>query len=408
MLPDIQELSNDEVIYLSTPDMTPISKLHSQSNKPIFFMRYLTTLLILLLSVTGFAQNYYLFVGTYTNGKSKGIYIYKFNSNTGKASWVSTTTTKNPSYLSLSPNNKYLYAVNENGSDQMGAVSAFSFDKITGKLHFLNKQESGGADPCYISLYKTGKWAVVANYSGGTLSALPVRQNGFLSPPAQVIQHTGNSINSQRQEKAHVHSVVFSPDQRYLMTADLGMDKEMIYRFNPARAQPLSDAVDSFINTIPGSGPRHFIFHMKKPYAYLINELSGTVDAFHYDDGSLINFQDISTHPDDFKGVRGSADIHISPNSKYLYASNRGDANSITIFSIDSTTGKLRVAGFQSCMGLTPRNFVIDPTGRFLLVANQESSNIIIFKINQHTGLLTPLGLPLEVPNPVCLKMLKM
>jgi 6-phosphogluconolactonase len=394
-------------LYLSKADITSISKLHSLRNKSIFFMRFITLLSILLLSVTGFAQNYYLFVGTYTNGKSKGIYVYKFNSNNGKISWVSTASTKNPSYLAISSNNKYIYAVNENGNDQMGAVSAFSFDKMTGTLHFLNKQESGGADPCYISLNKTGKWAVVANYSGGNLSAIPVRQNGFLDPPVQVIRHMGSSINAQRQERAHVHSVVFSPDQRYLLTADLGMDKEMIYRFNPSGKLPLTDAQDSFINTLPGSGPRHFVFHMKKPFAYLINELSGTVDAFHYDDGRLINFQDISTHPDDFKGVKGSADIHISPNCKYLYASNRGDANSIAIFSIDSSTGKLHVAGFQSCMGRTPRNFVIDPTGHFLLVANQDSSNIILFKINQQTGLLTPWGQPLEVPNPVCLKMLK-
>jgi 6-phosphogluconolactonase len=370
-------------------------------------MRIIIFLFLLFLTVTGFAQNYYMFVGTYTNGVSKGIYVYRFNAISGKTFKVSTAETKNPSYLALSPNNGFLYSVNENGADQMGAVSAFSFDKITGRLKFLNSQESGGADPCYVSVNKTGKWVVVANYNGGNLSALPVKSNGWLEPLTELIQHKGSSINSQRQEKAHVHSVVFSKDQRFLFSADLGMDKEMIYRFDPSRNQPLSDAEDSFINTIPGSGPRHFIFCPNKPYAYLINELSGTVDAFHYMDGSLINFQDISTHPEDFKGTRGSADIHISPNGRFLYASNRGEANSIAIFSINPLNGRLHLQGFQSSMGRTPRNFVIDPTGHWLLVANQESSNIVVFKINQMTGMLIPIGKPIEVPKPVCLKMLK-
>jgi len=370
-------------------------------------MRFATIGLFLLISLNGFCQNYYLFIGTYTNGNSKGIYVYKMNATSGSVSLVGTASTKNPSYLALSPNHKYLYSVNENGGDQMGAVSSFSFDKINGSLHFLNKQESGGADPCYISVNRTGKWVVVANYSGGSLSALPVNQDGSLNRAKEIIQHNGSSINAQRQEKAHVHSVVFSPDQRFLLTADLGMDKEMIYSFDPTKEQPLADAKDSFINTIPGSGPRHFIFSESKPYAYLINELSGSIDAFHYQNGNLINFQHISTHPDDFIGIKGSADIHISPNGKFLYASNRGDANNITIFSIDSLNGRLHVQGFQSTMGKTPRNFVIDPTGHWLLVANQDSSNIILFKINQKTGLLTLFGKPIDVPNPVCIKMLK-
>jgi 6-phosphogluconolactonase len=371
-------------------------------------MRFTIFFSVLLFSAGCFAQEFYLFVGTYTTGKSEGIYVYRFNAATGKTTLVSSIRSKNPSFLALSSNGKYLYAVNENGSDQAGGVSAFSFDKATGRLHFLNSKRSGGADPCYISVNKTGKWAVVANYNGGNLSALHVKADGSLDTLAQVIQHSGSSVNAQRQEKAHVHSVVFSPDEHFLLSADLGMDRESIYRFEPEKFQPLSDARDSFVNTLPGTGPRHLVFHPRLPFAYLIEELTGTVDGFHYAEGRLINFQHISTHPDDYNGEKGSADIHISPDGNFLYASNRGDANNIAIYSIDSSSGKLTLKGFQSTLGATPRNFMIDPSGHYLLAANQKTGNIVVFKINRKTGLLQPAGIQVEVPSPVCLKMLKM
>ncbi len=370
-------------------------------------MRFTIFFSFLLFSAGCFAQDFYLFVGTYTTGKSEGIYVFRFNAASGKLTPVSTIQSKNPSYLAVSPNGKYLYAVNENGGTKSGGVSAFSFNKATGKLHFLNSKSSGGADPCYVSLNKTGKWAVIANYSGGNLSALRIKADGSLDTLSQLIQHAGNSVNPQRQEKAHVHSVVFSPDEHFLLSADLGMDRESIYRFEPEKHQPLSDARDSFVNTLPGTGPRHLVFHPRRPYAYLIEELTGTIDAFHYSDGRLINFQHISTHPDDYNGEKGSADIHISPNGNFLYASNRGDANNIAIYAIDSTSGKLILKGFQSTLGATPRNFMIDPSGHYLLAANQKTGNIVIFKINRQTGLLQPTGNQVEVPNPVCLKMLK-
>jgi len=370
-------------------------------------MRFVHLLAILFISISSFAQNYYLFVGTYTSGKSEGIYVYRFNSSTGNAALLSTAKSKNPSYLTISSNKKYLYAVNENGT--AGEVSSFLFDGGTGQLHFINKQSSGGADPCYITEDKTNKWVFVANYSSGALSALSVNADGSLNPVAQLITHNGSGADKERQEKAHVHSTVLSPDQHFLYAADLGTDRETIYRFSPEKKQPLSDIKDSIVSVEPGSGPRHFVFHPTKPYAYLISELSGTVDAFSYTSstGGLKQIQRISSHPADFKGQKGSADIHISPNGKFLYASNRGDANSIAIYSID-VNGKLHIKGFQSTEGIHPRNFMIDPTGHFLLVANRDSDNIVIFSINQQTGLLSSTGKQINVPNPVCLKMLKM
>ncbi|MBS1598089.1 MAG: lactonase family protein [Bacteroidetes bacterium] len=370
-------------------------------------MKFTGLLLVLFISLNSFAQSYYMFVGTYTSGKSEGIYVYKFNTSTGEAALLSTASAVNPSYLAIAPNGKYVYSVNESG--KIGEVSAFEFDRGTGRLHFINKQSSGGADPCYISIDKTNKWAVVANYTGGSLAALPINADGSLAPLAQLIQHTGSGFNKERQDGPHVHSAVFSADQHFLFSADLGLDKEFIYHFNPAKKEPLSGAKDSTVAVEVGSGPRHFVFHPTKPYAYLLDEMSGTVEAFSYTNttGGLKHFQRISSHPSDFKGALGSADIHISPNGKFLYASNRGDENTITIYAIDAN-GKLTLKGFQPVLGQTPRNFMIDPSGHFLLVANQQSDNVVIFSINQQTGLLKATGRQIKIPNPVCLKMMKM
>ena len=377
------------------------------SSPKFCFMRLTGLLVVLLLSLNSFAQSFYMFVGTYTTGKSEGIYVYKFNTSTGDASRLSTISSVNPSYLAISNGGKFLYSVNESG--KIGEVSSFEFDRGTGRLHFLNKQSSGGADPCYISVDKSNKWAVVANYSSGSLTALPINADGSLAPPSQIIQHAGSGVNKDRQAGPHVHSAVFSMDQRFIFAADLGLDKEFIYHFTLGKKEPLTDAKDSAVSVDGGSGPRHFVFHPTKPYAYLMDEMTGTVDAFTFTTatGGLKHFQRISSHPSDYKGDIGSADIHISPNGKFLYASNRGNANSIAIYSIDAN-GKLSSKGFQSVLGQTPRNFVIDPTGRFLLVANQNSDNVVIFSINAQTGLLKSTGKQIKIPNPVCLKMMKM
>jgi 6-phosphogluconolactonase len=369
-------------------------------------MRLTAFFIAIFLFFSAGAQSYYLFVGTYTSGKSKGIYVYDFNATTADAKTVSVVGANNPSFLAIAPGGNYVYSVNEN-SGQEGDVSAFSFDKKTGQLQLINKEKSGGEDPCFISVNHTRKWAIVANYTGGSLSALPIKADGSVSPVAELIQHTGIGPNKERQEKAHVHSTFLTPDEHYVFTADLGTDKLTIYKFNPNAAKPLSSIKDSVVNVLPGSGPRHFAFHPSKPFVYVVEELTGTVEAYSYAGGKLTNLQRISSVPKDFKGEDGSADIHVSPNGKFLYATNRGDANSIAVFAIDSTTGKLSVKGIQSVMGKHPRNFAIEPGGKFLLVANRDTDNIVIFKINRQTGLLEPTGKQIELPNPVCLKFLK-
>jgi len=371
-------------------------------------MRINIILFFMLLMSAAHAQNMFLFIGTYTNTGSKGIYVYKFNAATGKVEAVSNTeNVVNPSYLAVTTNGKYVYAVNETNGDHPGKVSAFSFEKETGKLHFINQQISGGDDPCYVSVNKTNNWLFVANYSGGSVSAIQINKDGSLNPAAQVIQHNGKSINKERQEKAHVHSAVLSPAQDYLLTADLGMDKVMAYKFSPQQTKPLPEDATSFVSVTPGNGPRHVTFHPNGKFAYLSKEMGGTVGAYKYQDGNLTLLQNIAAHPADFAGQPGSADIHVSPDGKFLYVSNRGEENNLAIFSVSAATGKLTFKGYQSAIGKTPRNFIIDPTGQYLLVANQDSNNIVIFKRNSVTGLLKETGQQIELPRPVCLQFLK-
>lgn len=370
-------------------------------------MRFCLLQFLVFISFIGMAQDNYLFIGTYTTGGSKGIYVYKFNATTGKAEWVSNTQqVVNPSYLTISPDHKFVYAVNETNGANPGGVSAFSFDSTKGQLSFLNEVPSGGDDPCYITINKEGNWVFVANYSGGSLAALPVTNKGLLQPYAQLIQNTGKSIHTNRQEKPHVHSVVLSPDEQYLFSADLGTDKEMVYRFNAQAAEPLTPAEPPFIKTEPGGGPRHFTFHPTNKWAYLIEELSGTVVAYRYNNHKLTFIQRIATHPKDYKGAISSADIHISPDGKFLYASNRGDENNLAIFSINQNNGTLETVGYQPTLGIMPRNFLIHPSGKFVLVAHQQSNNVVVFERNITTGLLRPTGFQIKVPNPVCIKLM--
>lgn len=363
---------------------------------------------LLIISGTASAQSYYLFVGTYTSSGSKGVYVYRFDAATGKAEAVSNTEgIANPSYLAISPNKKFIYAVNETGGATPGSVSAFSFDQKTGKLAFINKQPSGGDGPCYITVSKNNKWALVANYSGGSLAALPIDANGSLKPLSQLIQHAGKGADEKRQEKPHVHSTILSPQQDYLFSPDLGLDKVFTYAFKPSADKPLTDGQPPFTETVSKAGPRHMTFSPNEKFAYLIEELSGTVVAYGYSNGKLTMLQSILAHPADFKGTLGSADIHVSPDGKFLYASNRGDENTLSIFSIDPKTGKLESKGYQSTLGKAPRNFIIDPTGNYLLVANQQTNNIVIFKRNKETGLLTEAGEQIKIPLPVCLQLMK-
>ncbi len=363
--------------------------------------------LFFFMSYIGFTQSFYLFAGTYTNKGSKGIYVYKFDAKTGTASLLSSTdSVVNPSYLTISPDGKFIYSVNETGGDEPGYVSAFSFDKTSGKLAFINSQPSGGDHPCYITIDKTNAWVMVGNYTGGNFSALRVNKNGSLNPYAQLIQHKGSSANKERQEKAHVHAAVFSPDQRWLFTPDLGIDAVMVYPFTPTAANPLSEKKSTTVKTLPGNGPRHLVFHPNKKWAYLIEELSGSVATYNYANGKLSFLQRLSTHPAGYKGALGSADIHVSPDGKFLYASNRGDANTITIFSVGHN-GKLQWKGYSSTRGIHPRNFMIDPTGNWVLVANRDTDNVVIFKRDKKTGMLQFSGNEIKLSRPVFLRMIK-
>lgn len=371
-------------------------------------MRRLLLLAGALLAVSfTFAQNpiFYLLVGTYTKGKSEGIYVYRFNPNKGEVTPVSKIATSNPSYLAISKDEKYVYAVNENAGDATpGEVSAFSFDKKKGELHFINKQPSGGDNPAYISVDSTGKNVVVANYSGGNLSLLKTGADGALQPAAQTIGHEGYGVNVTRQEMPHVHSVVFSPDEKFLYAADLGNDRLYKYNFDAAAATPLTDGDPQYYTLPDGSGPRHLVFTPNKKFAYLINELNGQINGYTYSNGQLTDLLTMPASKTGDKNDMGSADIHVTPNGSFLYASNRGKANDIAIFRIQSD-GKLVEVGHQP-VGLHPRNFMIDPTGHFLLVANRDSNNIQVFTINKNYGLLEDTHTTIPVDMPVCLKML--
>ncbi|MGN6438236.1 MAG: lactonase family protein [Agriterribacter sp.] len=350
------------------------------------------------------AAEKYLITGTYTQGKSEGIYVYSFNTNDGSYKEVSHIKSSNPSFVAVSPNEKYVYAVNENGDkDNGGEVSAFAFDKATGKLTFLNKQLSAGDHPCYVEVDRTGKWVITGNYSSGTLSVLPVEADGSLGKAVTTIQHSGSGVNKSRQEKPHVHCTILSKDNKWLFVPDLGIDKVMIYAFD-ANTGKLTPGPQPFAKVADGAGPRHLTFHPNNKHAYLIEEMSGAVTVFDYIRGRLHAVQHIKTVQDNDKEFIGSADIHVSEDGKFLYASNRGGFNTIAIFSIDPQNGKLTLAGHQPSGGKIPRNFSLSPGGNFLLAANQETDDIAIFKTDKKTGLLTDTGKRISVGKPVCLK----
>lgn len=372
-------------------------------------MYKIISLLVFCLSLltTGMAQQqslHYLITGTYTSGKSEGIYVYRFNSNDGTYKEVSHVKTSNPSFVALSPDEKFVYAVNENGNnDNGGEVSSFAFDKKTGVLTPINKQLSHGDNPCYIDVDKTGKWLFVGNYSSGTLSVLPVDASGNIGEATTTIKHEGTGVNKDRQEKPHVHCTYVSDDNKWLFVPDLGIDKVMIYAFDAGDGS-LKAGEQPFIKIHDGGGPRHIAFHPNNKYVYIIEEMGGAVDVFDYNNGKFTAIQRIGSVQKEDKGFIGSADIHVSADGKFLYASNRGGFNSIAIYKINQQNGKLALVGHQKSLGEIPRNFSIDPSGKFLLAANQESDDVVIFKRNEKTGLLTDTGKRISVGKPVCLK----
>jgi 6-phosphogluconolactonase len=350
------------------------------------------------------SNEYHLLIGTYSNkDNSNGIYVYRFNTESGAFKMAQPVTSSvNASYLAISADRKNVYAVSEAGEGK-GSANAYTFNPGTGALKFVNSVRSEGDHPCYISVDDQKKFVFVGNYSGGNLLSIPLNTDGSFRKDVQNIQHQGSSVVKERQEKAHVHSVVLSPDGRYLLVPDLGADKVFQYFVDVTKPQALTPADQPFTAVKPGGGPRHLTFHPNGKYAYLVLELEAAVMVFDYNNGKLDAKQTITMIAPDFKGKGSAADIHVSPDGKFLYASNRGEANELVIYSIDNA-GKLSLVGHQSVLGKTPRNFAIDPSGNFLLAANQDSNDIVIFKRDISTGLLTPTGKKIEVDKPVCLK----
>jgi 6-phosphogluconolactonase len=388
----------------------------------ISFPHFRTVLMILVLivvlpSILASAApangNYLFYVGTYTQegSKSKGIYAYRFDTTTGQSTSLGLAAeTTNPSFVALHPNGRFLYAVNELGNykgPNSGGVSAFSVDGATGKLTFLNEVPSRGGDPCYIIVDKSGKWVLVANYTGGSIAVFPVLPDGKLGEASTFVQHTGHGADPKRQEGPHAHSIDLSPDNRLAFVDDLGLDELLVYKFDSSKGS-LTPNGPPFIKLDPGSGPRHFALHPSGKFGYVVSEMASTVTALSVDlkSGKLQRLQTLSTLPADFKGENDDAEVHVHPSGKFVYTSNRGH-DSIAVFAVDPNKGTLTHVDDAPTQGKIPRSFEIDPTGQFLLAENSKSDNIVIFRIDQKTGRLTATGQVLEVGSPVCVKFLK-
>jgi len=315
-----------------------------------------------------------------------------------------------PSFLTIDPKQRYLYAVNEttrHEGEETGGVSAFSIDPQSGGLTFINHQPSHGGAPCHLIVDRTGRWVLLANYSSGSASVFPIQDGGRLGSASDVVQHQGSSADARRQAGPHAHSILLDSSNRFAYVPDLGIDKIMIYRFDAENGK-LKPNDPPFAQVKAGSGPRHFTFHPSEPYAFGIMEMSSEIIsfAFNRETGSLTEIQTVSTLPQDFEGQNSCADIHVSPDGNFLYGSNRGH-DSIVIFRIDKQNGKLHSIGHESTQGKTPRNFAIDPSGTFLFAANQNTDTVVTFRIDPKTGKLKPAGHTIQIPNPVCIQFMK-
>jgi 6-phosphogluconolactonase len=354
---------------------------------------------------TAETDDYLMYAGTYTGGASKGIYAFRFQPSTGKTVSIGLAVeSANPSFLAVHPDRRTLYAVNEalisDGGN--GSISAFAIDAKTGRLTFLNKMSSGGRDPCHLTIDRYGKWLLAANYSSGSVSVFPIKEDGRLGPASALMQHSGSGKDPRRQQGPHAHSVNLSPDGRFLLVSDLGLDKILIYRFDSAKGS-LAVNDPPFVKLSAGSGPRHISFHPNGRFVYQTNELSSTLTAFAYDadGGSLREVETISTLPQDFSGNSTTAEVAVHPDGTFVYGSNRGH-DSIAVFAVKGDKCILEPVEYVSTRGKMPRHFAIDPTGNFLFAANQNSGEIVLFRIDRATGKLTATDVVLKVPNPVC------
>lgn len=355
-----------------------------------------------------YSQNTYAFFGSFNRDKNtEGIFVYKLDTISGKLSKITSFTgILNPSFLTLSPDGKYVFACTESKTKNGGSVSSFEFSRENKTLTFINKQKSGGENPVYLTVHKNGKWLVNGNYTEGSISVYPISEGGKIEPFVQNFQFTEGSVDKGRQDRAHIHSTVFSPNFDYIFFPDLGADKIRTYKFDNEKTQPLQEAEIPFTKTTLGSGPRHFTFHPNGKFAYCIEEMGGAVSVYSYEKGKLNNLQRIYTHSEKYKEDFESSDVHISPDGKFLYASNRGRENNIAIFSIQND-GTLKIINYQSIKGKHPRVFALDPSGKFLIATNAQSGNVVVFKRNIETGLLKKVGRKVKIKEVSCVQIRK-
>lgn len=357
-----------------------------------------------------------VYFGTYTRreataaGRSEGIYIYRLNTENGELIPVGTTSgVENPSFLALNPEKTHLYAVAELGTGEgkpSGGVSAFAIDADTGHLEYLNSESTKGDGPCHLTVDATGRNVLVSNYGSGNVAVIPVAEDGSLLPASDFVQHEGSSVNPKRQEGPHAHSVNLDQDNNFAFVADLGLDKVMIYAFDAKAGKITPNNAQPWAKVKAGAGPRHFAFHPDNRAAYVINELDSTMTVFAYDSdkGTLNELQTISTLPEDFGGTSYCAEVRVHPNGKFVYGSNRGH-DSIAVFKV-SSDGTLQPVEYTSTQGEFPRNFNLDPSGEWLIAANQNTHNVFVYKVDAKSGKLTPTGGSTLIPYPVCVKFL--
>ncbi len=361
--------------------------------------------LALLLAAAAFAvplpaADVYVYFGTHSRGPGIGFSVAHFDTDTGALTQPRfLTEAVEPAYFVIHPDGRHLYTCN---SGSPGGVSAYEIDRATGQLTLLNKEPSGGGDASYVCLDQTGRFVLVANYEGGNIAVFALQSDGRIGGRTAFAQHTGSSVDPKRQTHAYAHSIIVDPTNRFALVADLGLDRLFIYRFDEKNGS-LRPNDPPFATVRPGSGPRHVKFHPNGRWVYLINEMGCTVTAFNWDSdhGALTEFQTISTLPADFKGASTCAEIKVHPNGRFLYGSNRGH-DSLAVFAIDSTTGRLAPLEYVSTRGKIPRNFTFDPTGRWILCTNHGSDNAVVFRVDATTGRLTPTGQPVSVPSPFC------
>ncbi|HBG77994.1 MAG TPA: 6-phosphogluconolactonase [Phycisphaerales bacterium] len=353
-------------------------------------------------------RRFLVYIAASADAAGGGIYVCHFNAESGEltAPKLAIEAVK-IHFIALHPNGRFLYAVSgcdSSKSEKSGCVCAFSIETGTGHLTFLNRVSSGGDVPCHITIDQNGRCVFVANYGTGTVSAFPIQADGHIANAAVIIQHTGSSVDTARQNRPHPHSITLDADNRFALVADLGLDQLLIYRVNPSSGT-LTPNCPPCVSLRPGSGPRHIAFHPDGRYVYAINELANTVTAFDYDSAGavLCEIQTITTIPKDYKGETYTSEIEVHPSGKYLYGSNRGH-NSIAVFEIDKNKGTLTMVDIQPCGGKWPRHFGIDPTGKWMLIGNEQSDLLSLFGIDSKSGKLTQTGISISVPSPVCIR----